>query len=52
MLCAFGLYHLRQLKIPVALIRPPALLFPVLQVHGMHELPPVFLSIRDANELN
>lgn len=42
MLCGYGLYHLRQLNIPVALIRPPSSLFPVLQQHGMHDLPPVF----------
>jgi hypothetical protein len=42
MLCAYGLYHLRQLHIPVALIRPPASLLSVLREHGMHELPSVF----------
>jgi hypothetical protein len=42
MLCGYGLYHFRQLNIPVALIRPPSSLLPVLQQHGMHELPPVF----------
>jgi hypothetical protein len=42
MLCAYGLYHLRQLHIPVALIRPPASLLPVLQQHGMHDFPPYF----------
>ena len=52
MLCAYGLYHLRQIRIPVALIQPPASLLPVLQQHGMHEPPPVFLHECDARRLN
>jgi anti-anti-sigma regulatory factor len=52
MLCGYGLYHLRQLDIPVALIRPPASLLSVLRQHGMHELPPVFLHEYDARMLN
>jgi anti-anti-sigma regulatory factor len=52
MLCGYGLYHLRQLDIPVALIRPPASLLSVLREHGMHELPPVFLHEYDARMLN
>ncbi len=36
MLCSYGLYHLRQLQIPVALISPPTSLFPVLRQHGLH----------------
>jgi anti-anti-sigma regulatory factor len=52
MLCAYGLYHLRQLHIPVALIRPPVSLLPVLQQHGVQELPPVFLHECDARRRN
>jgi anti-anti-sigma regulatory factor len=52
MLCGYGLYHLRQLDIPVALIRPPASLLSVLRQHGMRELPPVFLHECDGRMLN
>lgn len=52
MLCAYGLYHLRQLGIPVALIAPPASLFPVLHRHGMPEPPPVFSHEYDARAMN
>lgn len=51
MLCGYGLYHLRQLNIPVVLIRPPSSLLPILQQHGMHELPPVFQEYQ-AGRLN
>lgn len=51
-LCAYGLHHLRQLHIPVALIRPPASLLPVLHQHGMHELPPVFLHVCEVSRVN
>ena len=51
-LCGYGLYHFRQLGIPVALVRPPATLLPVLQGHGMDELPEVFLHEQDASMLN
>ena len=40
--CAYGLYHLQQLGIPVALIQPPASLLPVLCRHGMKKFPTVF----------
>jgi anti-anti-sigma regulatory factor len=52
MLCGYGIYHLRQLHIPVVLIRPPASLFPILQQHGVHELPPVFSHESDAGLWN
>ena len=51
-LCGYGLYHFRQLGIPVALVRPPAALLPVLQGHGMDELPEVFIHEQDARMLN
>lgn len=51
-LCAYGLYHLRQLGIPVALIQPPASLLPVLGLHGMKEFPVVFGHEYDARTLN
>jgi anti-anti-sigma regulatory factor len=52
MLCAYGLYHLRQLGIPIALIQPPVSLFPVLHRHGMQEPPPVFSHEYDARTMN
>lgn len=52
MLCGYGLYHLRQLEIPVVLIRPPASLLSLLRQHGMQELPPVFSHEYDAGSLN
>ena len=52
MLCAYGLYHLRNLRIPIALIQPPAPLFPVLHRHGMQEPPPVFSHEYDARTMN
>ena len=52
MLCGYGLYHLGQLDIPVALIRPPALLLSVLRQHGMQELTLVFSHEYDAGSLN
>jgi len=50
--CAYGLYHLRELGIPVALIQPPASLFPVLCRHGMQAFPSVFSHEYDARLLN
>jgi anti-anti-sigma regulatory factor len=52
MLCAYGLYHLRQLGIPLALIQPPASLFPILHRHGMPEPPPVFSQEYDVKTMN
>jgi len=52
LLCGYGLYHLQQLNIPVALIRPPDSLLPVLRQHGMQELPPVFSHEYGAGSLN
>ena len=52
LLCGYGLYHLQQLDIPVALIRPPDSLLSVLRQHGMHELPPVFSHEYGAGSLN
>ncbi|GJL66508.1 MAG: hypothetical protein NPIRA05_14790 [Nitrospirales bacterium] len=51
-LCAYGLYHLQELGIPVALIQPPASLLPVLGLHGMKEFPAVFSHAYNARSLN
>ena len=51
-LCAYGLYHLQALGIPVALIQPPASLLPILSMHGMKEFPVVFSHECDARTLN
>ncbi|MDR4495323.1 MAG: STAS domain-containing protein [Nitrospirales bacterium] len=51
-LCGFGLHHFQQLGIPVALVRPPSSLLPVLQEHGLNGMPPVFLRAQDALPLN
>ncbi|MGD9852187.1 MAG: STAS domain-containing protein [Nitrospirales bacterium] len=51
-LCGFGLHHFQELGIPVALIRPPSSLLPVLQSHGLQSIPPVFLLVQDAHQLN
>jgi anti-anti-sigma regulatory factor len=51
-LCGYGLHHFRQLGIPVALVKPPALLLPVLQEHGLPEIPPVFLETQSVPSLN
>ena len=40
--CGYGLHHFQQLSIPVALVRPPASLLPVLKEHGLPEIPQVF----------
>ncbi|MCA9420208.1 MAG: STAS domain-containing protein [Nitrospira sp.] len=50
--CAYGLYHLQQLGIPVALIQPPASLLPVLCRHGMKEFPVVCSHEYDVRTLN
>lgn len=50
--CAYGLYHLRELGIPVALIQPPASLLPLLCRHGMKKFPPVFSHEYDARTMN
>ena len=51
-LCGFGLHHFRQLGIPVALVKPPPSLLPVLQEHGLPEVPPVFLEAQSVPSLN
>ena len=51
-LCGFGLHHFQQLGVPVALVRPPSLLLPVLQEHGLKGIPPVFMHVQDAHRLN
>ena len=48
-LCGYGLHHFRQLGIPVALVKPPSSLLPVLQEHGLPEVPPVFLEAPGLN---
>ena len=50
--CGHGLHHFQQLGIPVALIRPPHSLLPVLQEHGLPEIPPVFLEAESVPSLN
>ena len=51
-LCGYGLHHFQQLGIPVALVRPPDSLLPVLQEHGLPEIPPVFLDAQSVPSLN
>ena len=51
-LCGYGLHHFRQLGIPVALVQPPASLLPVLQEHGLPEVPPIFLEAQSVPSLN
>ncbi len=51
-LCGYGLHHFRQLGIPVALVKPPASLLPVLRQHGLPEIPPVFLESQSIPSLN
>ena len=51
-LCGFGFHHFQQLGIPVALVKPPASLLPVLQEHGLPEIPPVFLETPSVSSLN
>ncbi len=51
-LCGFGLHHFQELSIPVALVKPPASLLPVLQEHGLSEIPPVFLEPQSVHSLN
>ncbi len=51
-LCGFGLHHFRQLGIPVALVKPPTSLIPVLQEHGLPEIPPVFQEAQTVPNLN
>ena len=52
MLCGYGLHHFRQLGIPVVLVKPPPLLLPVLQEHGLPDIPPVFLETQSVPSLN
>ena len=52
LLCGYGLHHFRQLSIPVALVRPPDSLLPVLQKCGLPEVPPVFLETQSVSHLN
>jgi anti-anti-sigma factor len=51
-LCGYGLHHFQQLDIPVALVQPPASLLPVLQEHGLPDIPPVFLEVQSVPSLN
>ena len=51
-LCGYGLYHFRQLGIPVALVKPPSSLLPVLKEHGLPDIPPVFLETQSVPSLN
>jgi anti-anti-sigma regulatory factor len=51
-LCGYGLHHFQQLGIPVALVRPPDSLLPVLQEHGLPKVPPVFLEAQSVPSLN
>lgn len=51
-LCGYGLHHFQQLGIPVALVRPPDSLLPLLKEHGMSEIPPVFLESPSGSSLN
>ena len=51
-LCGYGLHHLHQLGIPVALVKAPSSLLPVLQEHGLPEIPPVFLEAQSVPSLN
>ena len=51
-LCGYGLHHFRQLGIPVALVRPPDSLIPVLKAHGLPDVPPVFLKAHSVASLN
>jgi len=52
MLCGYGLHHFRQLGIPVALVKPPSSLLPVLKEHGLPDIPPVFLEAQSVPSLN
>jgi len=52
MLCGYGLHHFQQLGIPVALVRPPNSLLPVLKEHGLPGIPPVFLEAQSVPSLN
>lgn len=51
-LCGYGLYHFRQLGIPVAFIRPPSELLPLLLENGVSELSDVFLPDSGSESLN
>jgi len=51
-LCGYGLHHFQQLGIPVALVRPPDSLLPVLKEHGLPGIPPVFLEAQSVPSLN
>ncbi len=51
-LCGFGLHHFRELGIPVSLVKPPSSLLPVLQEHGLPEIPPVFLETPSVSSRN
>ena len=50
--CGYGLHHFQQLDIPVALIRPPESLLPVLHEHRLPENLPVFLEAKSVPSLN
>jgi anti-anti-sigma regulatory factor len=51
-LCGYGLHHFQQLGIPVALVRPPDSLLPVLKAHGLPGIPTVFLTAQSVPSLN
>ena len=51
-LFGYGLHHLQSLGIPVALVKPPDSLLPVLQEHGLSEIPPVFLEAQSVHSMN
>lgn len=48
-LCGFGLDHLRRLGVPVAMLRPPASVFPILRKFGLEEIPSGFSSDQAEN---
>ncbi len=50
--CGYGLHHFQQLSIPVALVRPPVSLLPVLKEHGLPDIPHVFLQGESITNLN
>ena len=51
-LCGYGFHHLRQLGIPAALVQPSEWLLPLLQEHGLPEIPPVFLEAQSLPSRN
>ena len=51
-LVGYGLHHFQELGIPIALIRPPTGLLPVLQNHGLNGIPSVFMPEQDECLMN